>query len=433
MNRKFLFFYVIAPVLLAVLFFTFEGFAKRNDDRVFKQGEVLAQVRRLILDRYVQEVEEKEVYENALHGMVRGLDAHCRYLDAETLQQMEADSDGEFGGLGIQVSMQNEYITVISPISGSPAARAGILPGDRILEIEGQSTEDYTLSDAVRILRGKPGTKVTITIIHRGASKSLKVTLTRAIIQVKSIKFARIVDTRHGIATLLLTSFQETTASELLKAMKKLDKQGMKSLVLDLRGNPGGLLRQSQLVTDTFIEKGVIVSIRGRLKDSAQVLEATAEGTWSKLPMVVLINSGSASASEIVAGALQDHRRALIVGERSYGKGSVQNIIRLGDYKTALKLTTAYYYTPAGRNINRTKKNRGGIEPDIAVKFSLQDWKDYAEIRRRLSIKSNVKDSKKPKDKRQLRDRQLDQAVELLRGKRVYDKLPLKAKKSGKR
>ncbi len=432
MNRKFLFFYVVSPVILMALFVAFEVFADRDDDRVFRQAEIIAQVRRLILDSYVEEVDEKELYAGALRGMLRGLDDHSQYLDPETLTQMNADSDGEFGGLGIQVSMKDEYITVISPLADSPAARAGILPGDRIIEIEGKSTEDFTLNDAVRLLRGKPGTKVTITLVHREQTKSHKVTITRAIIKVKSIRFARIVDAKLGIATLSLTSFQDTSTKELKAALVKLKKQGMKSLILDLRGNPGGLLKQSILVSDLFLKKGIIVSIKGRAKNSSQSFRATAEGTWDKLPMVVLINAGSASASEIVAGALQDHRRALIVGERSYGKGSVQNIIKLGDKKSALKLTTAYYYTPAGRNINRTRKKRGGIEPDIAIKFSLQDWKDYGEIRRRMSIQSHTKNTKKnPKDPkvRILRDRQLERAMDLLRGKRVYDKLPVKRKK----
>ncbi len=417
-SPKAVFFYIVSPVIIAATFVTFELNADRHPDPLLAHAETIAEVRRLILYQHVDDVTDEAMLTGALSGMVRATgDAYGTYLDAKAYEAISADNDGEFGGLGVRISLQDGELTVISPIYGTPAARAGLRPQDKIVAIDGTSTERFTTDLAMQHLRGKPGTKVTITILRQGAPR-FDVTLEREVIKVASVKWPRIVDRERGLGYVHLSQFQEHSAEHLEQAVKDLMAQGMKALVLDLRGNPGGLLEQAGKCADLFLESGVIVTTRGRHKRDDVVIEAKGPGTIVDLPIAVLIDEGSASASEILAGALQDHRRALVVGERSYGKGSVQSIFPLADKKTGVKLTTAYYYTPSGRNISRTATSRGGIAPDLPVALSASERTDVRHERDQLELEETG--SLPAAARRVYRDPQLEAALGALRGERRY-------------
>lgn len=311
---------------------------------------------------YVEPVKDKDLLENAIRGMLSNLDPHSAYLDAEAFQDLQIGTSGEFGGLGIEVGQENGFIKVIAPIDDTPAQRAGIRAGDLIIRLDDASVKGMPLSDAIARMRGKPNTAITLTILREGAKKPLKIKLVREVIQVRSVK-NRLLE--PGFGYLRITQFQAKTASNLEEALQDLAKQNqgpLKGLILDLRNNPGGVLNGAVDVADEFLEEGVIVQTKGRGDSSEQTFKATAGDLLNKAPMIVMVNGGSASASEIVAGALQDHRRALVLGERTFGKGSVQTILPLGN-GTAVKLTTARYYTPNGRSIQAE-----GIKPDIELK-----------------------------------------------------------------
>jgi len=309
---------------------------------------------------YVEEVDDRTILKNAIKGMLSGLDPHSSYLDAKGFQHLKEGTSGEFGGLGIEVGMEDGLIKVISPIDDTPAQRAGIQPGDLIFRIDDKPVKEMGLDDAVKLMRGKPGTKIILSIIREGNSSPLQVELERAVIKVQSVK-SRLLEEDYGY--LRISSFQSRTAEQLKKAIKALvkenKKQALKGLILDLRNNPGGVLNGSVDVSDIFLDNGLIVYTQGRIKDSQLRFSATRGDILNGAPMVVLVNGGSASASEIVAGALQDHRRAIIMGSDTFGKGSVQTIKPLTQ-TTAIKLTTARYYTPSGRSIQAE-----GIIPDI--------------------------------------------------------------------
>ena len=308
---------------------------------------------------YVDPTTDEQMIESAITGMLAALDPHSSYLNAKSFREMQIQTRGQFGGLGIQVTMENGLVKVISPIDDTPAARAGIEPNDFITHLDKEPVQGLTLEQAVEKMRGKVGSDIKLTI-RRGTRDPFDVTLTRAIIQVDSVR-ARM---EGNIGVIRITAFNEQTDKNLLKAVEKLraDAKGMQGVVLDLRNNPGGLLEQSVAVADAFLDKGEIVSTRARKAEDIQRYNAKAGDILGGLPMVVLINGGSASASEIVAGALQDHRRAILMGVKSFGKGSVQSIIPLAGHG-AMRLTTARYYTPSGRSIQAK-----GIEPDIEVK-----------------------------------------------------------------
>lgn len=311
---------------------------------------------------YVEPVKDHDLLENAIRGMLSNLDPHSAFLDAETFQDLQVGTSGEFGGLGIEVSQEEGFIKVITPIDDTPAQRAGIRPGDLIIRLDETSVKGMALSDAIQRMRGKPNTPITLTVIREGTRKPLKFKLVREVIQVKSVR-SRLLE--PGFAYLRITQFQAKTAQNLQQELQALEQQNhapLKGLVLDLRNNPGGVLNGAVDVVDDFLEEGVIVETKGRSNGSDQSFKATPGDLLKNAPMVVLVNGGSASASEIVAGALQDHQRALILGERTFGKGSVQTILPLGN-GTAVKLTTARYYTPKGRSIQAA-----GIEPDIKLK-----------------------------------------------------------------
>lgn len=311
---------------------------------------------------YVEPVKDKDLLENAIRGMLGNLDPHSAFLDAEAFQDLQVGTSGEFGGLGIEVGQEDGFIKVVTPIDDTPAQRAGIRTGDLIIRLDDTSVKGMALSDAIQRMRGKPNTSITLTVIREGVRKPLKFKLVREVIQVKSVR-SRLLE--PGFAYLRITQFQAKTAQNLQQELQTLEQKNqapLKGLVLDLRNNPGGVLNGAVDVADDFLEDGVIVETKGRSNGSDQSFKATPGDLLKKAPIVVLVNGGSASASEIVAGALQDHQRALILGERTFGKGSVQTILPLGN-GTAVKLTTARYYTPKGRSIQAA-----GIEPDIKLK-----------------------------------------------------------------
>ncbi|MGD9537390.1 MAG: S41 family peptidase [Alphaproteobacteria bacterium] len=320
-------------------------------------GDVFERVR----SDYVEEVSDADLIENAINGMLTSLDPHSKYLNPKNYLDMQVQTKGEFGGLGVEITMENGFVKVISPIDDTPASRAGIETGDMIVQIDGEPVLGLTLEQAVEKMRGPVDTNITITIQREGVEKPFDVTLTRAVIRIRSVR------TRlegNDIAYVRITSFTERTSEDLERALKDiLGEHGtsVKGVVLDLRNNPGGLLDQAVQVSDDFLDQGEVVSTRGRRSDSIQRFNARQGDIAADLPMVVLINGGSASASEIVAGALQDHGRALLLGTKSFGKGSVQTIIPLSG-QGAIRLTTARYYTPSGRSIQAK-----GIDPDIVV------------------------------------------------------------------
>ena len=313
-----------------------------------------------IKNDYVEPVEDKDLLENAIRGMLAGLDPHSAYLDQDEFKELQVGTSGEFGGLGIEVGMEDGFVKVIAPIDDTPAQRAGVEAGDLVIRLDDTPVKGLSLSDAVKIMRGKPGTDITLTVVREGQEKPLKITITRAVIKVKSVKSRMLED---GFGYVRISQFQSNTAENMVTAIEKIEKESgpLKGMVLDLRNNPGGVLNGAVAVSDAFLEKGLIVYTEGRVADSRLRFNATPDDVLHGVPLVVLVNQGSASASEIVAGALQDHRRAIIVGSQTFGKGSVQTIVPLNN-QTAVKLTTARYYTPSGRSIQAE-----GIVPDIAL------------------------------------------------------------------
>ncbi len=310
---------------------------------------------------YVKDVDDKTLLEGAIRGMLADLDPHSAYMDADSFKELQVGTTGEFGGLGIEVGMEDGFVKVIAPIDDTPAQKAGVQAGDLIIRLDSAPVKGMSLGDAVKIMRGKPGTDIVLTIVREGEEKPLTITITRAIIKVKSIKSRMLED---GFGYVRITQFQARSGKDLAKALKKLNKDSggqLKGLVLDLRNNPGGVLNAAVDVSDAFLGKGTIVYTEGRIKNSEMRFNASSGDLLKGAPIVVLINGGSASASEIVAGALQDHKRAVILGQPSFGKGSVQTILPMQG-GTALKLTTALYYTPSGRSIQAE-----GIVPDIEL------------------------------------------------------------------
>ena len=323
---------------------------------VYSQLEKFTDCLGIIEKSYVEEVPAEKLIEGAIKGMVSVLDPHSAYLTKEGYKEMQISTTGSFGGLGIEIGVRDDVLTVISPIEGTPAFQAGVLPGDKIIKIDGKTTADMNLEDAVKLLRGPKGTKVTITILRDGQEKPMDMTITRAMIHIESVKSEML---EPGYGYIKVRNFQVDTADDIRSALEEMGP--LKGLILDLRYNPGGLLDQAVSVSDIFLSDGLIVYTDGRKPEEKTEYRARREGTFEGFPMIVLINGGSASAAEIVSGALQDNKRAIVVGDKSFGKASVQSIRPLKD-GSALKLTVARYYTPSGRSIQAT-----GIEPDIRV------------------------------------------------------------------
>ena len=339
----------------------YNAFAKPNPTLPLEQLKQFSEVYTRIKQDYVEEVDDKKLITDAISGMLSGLDPHSAYLDEEAFTELRVGTSGEFGGLGIEVGMESGFIKVIAPIDDTPAQKAGIKAGDLIIRLNDKSVKGTTLNDAVKIMRGKPGEPIDLLIIRDGKDKPIKITVIRAIIKVKSVKYKML---EPGFAYLRISNFQSKTPAavkDAIKALQKENKNELKGMILDLRNNPGGLLSGAVGVSDAFLREGKIVYTEGRIADALMRYDATADDFLEDAPLVVLVNQGSASASEIVAGALQDHKRALIVGQKTFGKGSVQTVLPLGE-KVAVKLTTARYFTPLGRSIQAK-----GIEPDIII------------------------------------------------------------------
>ena len=392
------------------------------NDSAYKQLDLFSDAFERVRADYVHPVEDGQLVTSAIQGMVSGLDPHSSYMDAKAFADMKIQTKGQFGGLGIEVTMEDGLVKVISPIDDTPAARAGIKPGDFIAAIDGTPIQGMALNDAITRMRGPEGSKVTLTMLRSGAKKPFDLSLTRAIVQVDSVKFHRDGD----VGYVRLSAFNEETASGLARAVRELKRQigpGLKGYVLDLRNNPGGLLDQAIQVSDDFLNAGEIVSTRGRHPEDTARYDAKPGDITDGKPVVVLINAGTASASEIVAGALQDHKRATVEGMTSFGKGSVQTIIPLSEGGGALRLTTARYYTPSGHSIQAT-----GIVPDVSVAEGDED--DTASKLERLS-EANLPGhldgeggQKKaaptiihPPTGKKIDDFQLSYALDLLRGK----------------
>jgi carboxyl-terminal processing protease len=355
--------FVIGSLLLVLTLSLGGSVASKSADSsaTYEQLKLFTEVLSIVQNQYVDEVAPKDLIYSAIKGTLRGLDPHSSFLDPDSYKEMQVETSGSFGGLGIEITLRDDVLTVVSPIEGTPAYRAGLQTGDRIVKIDGLVTKDMQLPDAVKRMRGKPGTKVTITVVREGWTEPKDFDITREQIRVQSVRSH---DLGGGIAYVKLRQFQEQSPGDMAAALEKAAKSGMKALVLDLRNNPGGLLTAAVEVTEEFIDDGkLVVYTEGRVRNQNMRFSAHAKKSYPNLPMVVLVNLGSASASEIVAGALQDWGRAIVVGTQTFGKGSVQTIIPLSD-GSGLRLTTAKYFTPKGRSIHGK-----GITPDIVVEI----------------------------------------------------------------
>ncbi len=352
------------------------------DKGVYKDIKTFNEVFDIVKKNYVEDVDSSVLIQGAINGMIRSLDPHSAFMTPDIYKELEVETQGRFGGIGIEITILKDVLTVVSPIEDTPAFNAGLKSGDQIIKIDGKSTKDITIMEAVKKLRGPKDTKVTVTIMRENMAKPKDFVLTRAIIQVKSVKAKTFED---NIGYIRIASFHERTTDDLRKALSDISQKlhPMKGLVLDLRNDPGGLLVQAIEVSDMFLKSGIIVLTRGRTKSMETKAMAKDDGDEITCPIVVLVNEGTASAAEIVAGALQDNERALIIGTRTFGKASVQTVIPLED-GSAIKLTTARYYTPNGRSIQAE-----GIKPDITVKYmrpSEDMENDYWEDRLREKI-----------------------------------------------
>ncbi|HTU02932.1 MAG TPA: S41 family peptidase, partial [Candidatus Sulfotelmatobacter sp.] len=393
----------------------------------YEKLKVFTEILSLVQSNYVDEVNSKDLMYGAIKGMLETLDPHSSFMPPELFKEMQVETQGSFGGLGIEITVKDRMLTVVAPIEGTPADKSGLQPGDRIVKIEGQPTKDMTLMDAVRQLRGPKGSKVTISILRDVKAEPFDVTLTRETIEVKSVRSK---DLGDGIYYARISSFQERTGKDLEQVLDEAKKAKATAFILDLRSDPGGLLNQAVAVSDLFLDKGqLIVYTKGRLKNQDLRFTSEHNGDFPRLPMVVLVNGGSASASEIVAGAMQDWKRAIILGTKTFGKGSVQTVIPLSD-GSGLRLTTAKYYTPKGRSIHGI-----GIDPDIVVEVKPPEPKTAA-----AEQPAKTPQAKSPRDQKigeqdgegveigrrdvadPQKDIQLQRAIEILKATRILEK-----------
>ena len=426
---------VLPPAAVAALLLVFLAavHAKETPEQEpgklpLKELRIFANIFGRVKQDYVEPVSDRELLDHAIRGMLEGLDPHSAYLDEEHYKEIQEGTSGEFGGLGIEVGMEDGFIKVIAPIDDTPAQKAGIQAGDLIIRLDDKPVKGMSLTDAVKIMRGKPGTRIKLTIRRSGEPKPLVFEITRAIIKQASVKSRELAP---GFGYVRLSQFQAPTPKDMLRAIRKLEKKAggrLKGLVLDLRNNPGGVLQAAVAVSDAFLNEGLIVYTQGREKSSRMEFRAQPGDELEGAPLVVLVNEGSASASEIVAGALQDHKRAVIMGRTTFGKGSVQSIIPISG-KIAIKLTTARYYTPNGRSIQAE-----GIKPDIVLskvklkqleKSALQlreaDLADHLANPNGGSEKEKKKGKKVKKEENLLeKDYELNEALNLLKGISIF-------------
>lgn len=424
MRRKILIAFVVLTSIFVINKFALSGATdKKKKNDLFKQVELFSDTLSIVQTDYVDEVKPKDLIYGALKGMLSSLDPHSQFMDPDTYNELKVDTEGQFGGLGIEITIKDGLLTVVTPIEDTPAWKAGIKAKDRIVKINNDLTRDMTITEAVKKMRGKVGEAVTITVLRETEKKLLEFKIVRGVIKIQDIKGARILE--DGIGYIRLVEFRENTASEMDKALDKLKKAGLNALILDLRNNPGGLLDSAVEVSERFLGKGkIIVSTKGRIASQNMEFTASFSKPLLDLPIAVLINEGSASGSEIVAGALQDYKRAIIIGVKSFGKGSVQTIIPLSD-GSALRLTTSKYFTPLNKMIHGI-----GILPDITVEEAKvtalekdgmsKETKEVKpqEIFEQIENKDNKTEENKEIDYRS--DNQLVHALDVLKGIKVY-------------
>lgn len=416
-------------IILFVLVFALRSFAisgvdKKKKDDLYRQVELFSDVLAIIQTDYVDEVLPRDLIYGALKGMLSSLDPHSQFMDPDTYNELKVDTEGKFGGVGIEITIKDSLLTVVTPIEDTPAWKAGVKAGDRIVKINNELTRDMTLTDAVKRLRGKPGESVNITVLRESEKKLVDFKIVRDIIKIKDIKSARILE--EGIAYIRLVEFRENSHNDIDSNLKRLRKEGMKGLILDLRNNPGGLLNVAVRVSGEFLEKGkLVVSTKGRRAEQDLQFLSQESDPLLDIPMVVLINEGSASGSEIVAAALQDYKRAIILGTTSFGKGSVQTVIPLND-GSALRLTTSKYFTPLGREIHGK-----GVSPDIVVeegKIEILSKENVPSQKVEEVFGEVEKKDKKPEEIKEFdykSDNQIMRAVDILKAMHIYDEMKL--------
>jgi len=398
--------FVFLVIVIAGLSLSYAGFSSAGEKKeTYQELDLFGESLAIIQQKYVEEKEFKDLIYGALSGVARSLDAYSQFLKPEDYKELLVETEGKFGGLGIEITMREGVLTIVSPIEGTPAFDAGLKPGDVIVKIEGEVTKDITLNDAVKKMRGDPGTDITITIFREKERKLQDVTITRAIIKIKDIRQARIL--KDGVGYVKLAEFRERTSRDLATALQKLEKEGMTSVILDLRNNPGGLLVSAVEVASQFLEDGkIIVSTKSRSGETIYYKSVPLPVKYLEIPMAVLINGGSASGSEIVAAAVRENNRAVLVGEKSFGKASVQSVIPLSN-GAALRLTTAKYYTPEGTSIHEK-----GVIPDIEA---VQETVSGEETEKKDLFKE-INGEQKQDDFDYTKDYQLLRAVDLIKG-----------------
>lgn len=393
--------------------------APEKAEDIYKQLELFSDALSMVRSEYVDNVKSKDLIYGALKGMVQSLDKFSEFMDPESYAEMKVETEGEFGGIGIEIGIKDDILTVIAPIDDTPAYKAGLKAGDRIVKINKDITRGITLLEAVKKLRGKAGTPVTVTVLREGEGKVLDFTITRDIIKVKSVKNPKILEDK--IAYVKLSIFQERSARDLEDALVELEKQGMDSLILDLRNDPGGLLNVAAEVAGKFLPTGeMIVYTKGRNNKQEMEFRVKEKKPRTGYPMVVLVDQGSASGSEIVAGALQDHKRAVLVGMKTFGKGSVQTVIPLSD-GSAIRLTTSKYYTPNGRSIHGQ-----GIMPDIVVEFKSVKKEDLLKGDPEEVFERLKENPEQPSVKKEEYDNQLQAAIDVIKTMRIYKTFSMK-------
>jgi len=381
-----------------------QGVVEKGSE-VYEQVRLLTEVFTLIRNNYVEPVDDRKLIYGACEGMVSKLDPFSQFMDPTAHEMMKSETEGKYGGLGIRIAIREGRLTVVTPLPGTPAYELGILPGDKIMRIDGKDTQDITLSQAVELLRGNPGTKVTISILREGQKDLIDFTITRAVIKIQSVPNSEMLTDKIGYIE--MSEFSQDTPSEFDKAWKKLDKQGMESLILDLRYNPGGLLTTAVEICKNFIgDRKLIVYTQGRSEQQVTKFFAEEKAKYEKIPLVVLVNKGSASGSEIVAGCIQDWKRGIVLGEKTFGKASVQSLMSLSD-GSGLRLTTAKYYTPSGRSIHDL-----GITPDIVVEVPAETMAKL--MKEREKIYGLPKEVEKEKVTEKIKDPQIERAKEIL-------------------
>ncbi len=419
MRKKIITGMVLAAFVMVFTTVAVSGIDKKKQDELFRKVQLFSDTLAIIQTDYVDEVNPKDLIYGALKGMLASLDPHSQFMDPDTYNELKVDTEGRFGGLGIEITIKDGLLTVVTPIEDTPAWKAGIKAGDRIVKINNELTRDITLMDAVKKMRGKPGEPVNITVLRESEKKIIEFKIVRDVIKIKDLKEAKIID--DGIGYIRLIEFRENTAIDLKMVIEMLKKQGMNALILDLRNNPGGLLDAAVKVTEEFIEHGkLVVSTKGRKPSQNLEFFSHSGSPLLETPMIVLINEGSASGSEIVAGALQDYKRAIILGVKSFGKGSVQTVIPLSD-GSALRLTTSKYFTPSGKVIHGK-----GVTPDIVVPETADDGVKATEEESLEKKKEKIfdeiehKEKKTAEEKSYARDSQLSRAVDVLKAMRLY-------------